>query len=141
MQTKSSAFVVACIGGETLDLSPFTELMQYLPADLGIAIVIIDHGEGLATRLLDVLPSHTRKRVEAITEGLPLQPGKVFVAQRGHDVHVLDGVFRLTPVSKPTGWSNVITIFLRSLVHHWQARSSPSFFPALMATAPRRWAS
>jgi chemotaxis response regulator CheB len=61
-------------------------------------------------------------RVEMITDGLPVRSGKVFIVQRGHDIHVEDGLFRLLPVSKPTGWSNVITIFLRSLIHHWNGQ-------------------
>jgi chemotaxis response regulator CheB len=32
---------------------------------------------------------------------------------------VLDGEFRLRPISKPTGWPDVITVFLRSLAQHW----------------------
>jgi two-component system chemotaxis response regulator CheB len=34
------------------------------------------------------------------------------------DLHVLDGEFRLEPVSKPRGWPDVITVFLRSLTEH-----------------------
>jgi chemotaxis response regulator CheB len=32
---------------------------------------------------------------------------------------VLDGEFRLEPISKPSGWPDVITVFLRSLTEHW----------------------
>ena len=36
-----------------------------------------------------------------------------------HDLHTLDGEFLLRPISKPLGWPDVITAFLRSLTEHW----------------------
>ena len=41
----------------------------------------------------------------------------IIPAQR--DLHVLDGGFRLKPISKPRGWPDVITVFLRSLTENW----------------------
>jgi len=35
---------------------------------------------------------------------------------------VLEGEFRLTPISKPWGWPDVITVFLRSLAQHWDGK-------------------
>jgi chemotaxis response regulator CheB len=57
--------------------------------------------------------------VELITDGLVLQPDRVFIIPAHRDLHVLDGEFRLRPISKPTGWPDVITVFLRSLAQHW----------------------
>jgi two-component system, chemotaxis family, protein-glutamate methylesterase/glutaminase len=44
---------------------------------------------------------------------------KVFIIPAQRDLHVLDGEFRLEPISKPRGWPDVITVFLRSLTEHW----------------------
>ena len=35
---------------------------------------------------------------------------------------MLDGEFRLVPISKPRGWPDVITVFLRSLTEHWDGK-------------------
>ena len=35
---------------------------------------------------------------------------------------MLDGEFRLEPISKPRGWPDVITVFLRSLTAHWSGK-------------------
>jgi two-component system, chemotaxis family, protein-glutamate methylesterase/glutaminase len=40
---------------------------------------------------------------ELITDGLVLQPNHVFNNQAQRDLHILDGVFRLKPISKPPG--------------------------------------
>ena len=37
-------------------------------------------------------------------------------------VVVLDGEFRLKPISKPRGWPDVITVFLRSLTEYWDGK-------------------
>jgi two-component system chemotaxis response regulator CheB len=37
-------------------------------------------------------------------------------------LHVLDGEFRLKPISKPRGWPDVITVFMRSLTEHWDGK-------------------
>jgi two-component system, chemotaxis family, protein-glutamate methylesterase/glutaminase len=60
--------------------------------------------------------------VELITDGLVLQPNHVFIIPAQRDLHVLDGEFRLKPISKPRGWPDVITVFLRSLTHHWSGK-------------------
>ena len=37
-------------------------------------------------------------------------------------MHVIDGEFRLMPISKPRGWPDVITVFLRSLTENWSGK-------------------
>jgi chemotaxis response regulator CheB len=46
----------------------------------------------------------------------------VFIIQEQRDLHVLNGEFRLKPISKPRGWPDVITVFLRSLTQHWDGK-------------------
>jgi len=60
--------------------------------------------------------------VELITERLHLQPNHVFIIPPKHDIHVLDGEFRLKPISKPRGLPDVIIVFLRSLTRHWDGK-------------------
>jgi chemotaxis response regulator CheB len=57
--------------------------------------------------------------VELITERLLIQPNRVYIIPEQRDLHVLDGEFRLKPISKPRGWPDVITVFLCSLTQHW----------------------
>jgi chemotaxis response regulator CheB len=46
----------------------------------------------------------------------------VFIIPPQRDLHVLNGEFRLLPVSKPRGWPDVITVFLSSLTEHWKGK-------------------
>ena len=60
--------------------------------------------------------------VELITENLDIRPNHVFIIPAQRDLHVLDGEFRLKPISKPRGWPDVITVFLRSITEHWDGK-------------------
>lgn len=113
------AFPVVCVGGSAGGLDAYTRLLTHLPADMGVAIVIVNHVRTVATMLHEILPRFTAMPVELITDCLVIQPNQVFIIPEQRDLHVKDGQFRLRPVSKPRGWPDVITVFLRSLTEHW----------------------
>jgi two-component system chemotaxis response regulator CheB len=112
-------FPIVCVGGSAGGLDAYIRLLENLPDDMGVAVVIVNHLRVVATALHKILPSHTRMPVELITESLRIVPNRVFIIPAQRDLHVLDGVFRLEPISKPRGWPDVITVFLRSLTEHW----------------------
>src|SRR5580693_5554350 len=124
MKAKSlgKAFPVVCVGGSAGGLDAYTRLLRHLPADMDVAIVIVNHLRTVATLLHEILPRHTDMPVELITERLHIQPNRVFIIPEQRDLHVLDGEFRLKPISKPRGWPDVITVFLRSLTQHWDGK-------------------
>ena len=124
MKAKSFAkdFPVVCVGGSAGGLDAYTRLLRHLPADMGVAIVIVNHLRSVATHLHEILPRFTQMPVELITERLLIQPNRVFIIPEQRDLHVLNGEFRLKPISKPRGWPDVITVFLRSLTEHWDGK-------------------
>ena len=124
MKSKSVArdFPVVCVGGSAGGLDAYTRLLQNLPADLGVAIVIVNHIRTVATMLPEILPRYTTMPVELITDNLIIEPNHVFIIPENRDLHVLDGEFRLEPISKPRGWPDVITVFLRSLTENWDGK-------------------
>src|SRR5665811_2113370 len=111
MKAKCAArdFPVVCVGGSAGALEAYIRLLQHLPADMGVAIVIVNHLRTVATMLHEILPRFTKMPVELITERLDIQPNHVFIIPEKRDLHVLDGEFRLKPISKPRGWPDVIT--------------------------------
>ena len=115
-------FPVVCVGGSAGGLDAYIRLLQHLPADMGVAVVIVNHLRTVATQLHQILPRYTQMPVELITEKLLIEPNHVFIIPEQRDLHVLDGEFRLKPISKPRGWPDVITVFLRSLTEHWDGK-------------------
>jgi chemotaxis response regulator CheB len=124
MKTESGGkdFPVVCVGGSAGGLDAYIRLLRHLPADRGVAVVIVNHLRTVATLLHEILPRSTKMPVELITEKLEIRPNHVFIIPEKCDLNVLDGKFRLKPISKPRGWSDVITVFMRSLTENWDGK-------------------
>jgi len=119
---NANDFPVVCIGGSAGGLDAYTRLLQNLPANMGVAIVIVNHLRTVATMLHEILPNYTKMPVTLITEKLDILPNHVYIIPEKRDLHVLNDEFRLKPISKPRGWPDVITVFLRSISKHWNGK-------------------
>jgi len=115
-------FPLFCLGGASADLDSYTGILGRLPADLGIAVVIVNHLTLVAGLLKEVLPRCTLMPVELVEEGTLVRPNHIFIIEEERDLHVLDGIFHLRTISKPKGWPDVITVFLLSLTHNWRGK-------------------
>jgi chemotaxis response regulator CheB len=115
-------FPIVCVGGSAGGLDAYTRLLKNMPADMGVAIVIVNHLRTVSTLLHDILPGLTDMPVELITEKPDIQPDHVFIIPEKRGLLVLNDEFRLKPISKPRGWPDVITVFLRSITKHWNGK-------------------
>jgi chemotaxis response regulator CheB len=115
-------FPVVCIGGSAGGLEAYTRLLKNLPVNMGVALVIVNHLRTVATLLHKILPRYTDMPVELITEKLDIVPNHVFIIPEKRDLHVLEGEFRLKPISKPHGWPDVITVFMKSMTQNWDGK-------------------
>src|SRR5512141_1783564 len=88
-------FPVVCVGGSAGGLDAYTRLLQNLPPDMGVAIVIVNHLRTVATLLHEILPQYTKMPVELISDRLDIEPNHVFIIPPQRDLHVLDGAFHL----------------------------------------------
>jgi two-component system chemotaxis response regulator CheB len=61
MEAKRSAtdFPVVSVGGSAGGLDAYIRLLRHLPADMGVAVVIVNHLRTVATRLHEILPRYT----------------------------------------------------------------------------------
>ncbi len=115
-------FPVICVGGSAGGLDAYIRLLKNLPDNLGVAVVIVNHLRTVATMLHEILPHYTKMPVELITEKLDIEPNHVFIIPEKRDLHVLNGEFRLKPISKPRGWPDVITVFMLSMTKNWDGK-------------------
>ncbi len=119
MNSFARDFPIVCVGGSAGGSVAFVQVLRHLSPETGAAIVVVNHIRKTPARLHNILPYSTKLPVELITEGLPIQPNHIFIVPANCDLHLLGGMFRLTPISKPNGWPVVITVFLRSLAQNW----------------------
>jgi chemotaxis response regulator CheB len=115
-------FPIVCVGGSAGGLDAYIRLLKCLPADMGVAIVIVNHLTLVPTQLHEILPRFTSMPVDLISENLVIEPNHVFIIPSNRDLHVDGEVFQLKPISKPRGWPDVITVFLKSLTEHWDGK-------------------
>jgi len=115
-------FPIVCIGGSAGGLDAYIRLLQNLPCGMGVAIVIVNHITTVPTQLHEVLPRFTTMPVDLITEKLLIAPDHVFIIPANRDLHIDGEEFHLKPISKPRGWPDVITVFLRSLTEYWDGK-------------------
>ncbi len=115
-------FPVVCVGGSAGGLDAYIRLLTHLPGDMGVAVVIVNHITAMPTQLHEVLPRFSRMPVELITDDLLIRPDHVYIIPANRDLHVNGAAFHLTPISKPRGWPDVITVFLQSLTRYWDGK-------------------
>ncbi len=115
-------FPIVCVGGSAGGLDAYIRLLKNLPSNMGVAIVIVNHLRIVATLLHEILPQYTDMPVNLITDKLDINPNNVYIIPAKRDLHVLNNEFILKPISKPRGWSDVITVFLKSVTKHWNGK-------------------
>jgi two-component system, chemotaxis family, protein-glutamate methylesterase/glutaminase len=84
----------------------------------GVAIVTVNHMRNVATLLHQILPKHAAMPVMLIADGMPIRVDCAFIIPERTDLHLHNGRFRLAAISKPRGWPDLITVFLRSLARN-----------------------
>jgi len=115
-------FPIVCVGGSAGGLDAYMRLLKNLPADMGVAVVIVNHITVMPTQLHKVLPRFSSMPVRLITEDLLIEPNSVYIIPANRDLHIDGEVFHLAPISKPRGWPDVITVFLESLTQFWDGK-------------------
>jgi chemotaxis response regulator CheB len=81
---------VVCVGGSAGGLQAYGSLLQHLPVDLGIAVVIVNHMRSAATTLHKILPRYTTMPVELLSERLVIEPNRVYIIPENRELHILD---------------------------------------------------
>jgi two-component system, chemotaxis family, CheB/CheR fusion protein len=78
---------VVGIGASAGGLEAFSELLRHLPKNTGMAFVFVQHLEPKQTsRLTEILSRITEMPVEMATEGLRIEPNRIYVMPPALDI-------------------------------------------------------
>ena len=106
------AGLVASAGG----LDAFKKFFTAMPADSGIAFVLIPHLDPTHESLMvELLARHTSMPVVEAVEGMAVEPNRVYVIPPNKNMTISGGVLRLTGPVAHAAWQTSIDLFLRSL--------------------------
>ncbi len=115
-ETGEGLFPIVGIGASAGGLEAFTEMLQSLPCDTGMAFVFVQHLDPKHVSLLtELLQRQSRMPVREATHRLKVEPNQIYVIPRNTHMNLVRGVLTLTPrVSAPSPHMP-IDPFLRSL--------------------------
>ncbi len=123
-QKAGEEFLVTAIGASAGGVEAFTELMRDLPADTGMAFVLIQHLDPRHHSILTELVSReTKMAVKEVTDGMRLLPNCVFVIPPNTTMTLSDHVLKLSPRGDAPGMHMPIDHFMRSLAEEQGPRA------------------
>ncbi len=91
-------FPIVGIGASAGGLEAFTRLLEHLPLDAGLGVVLVQHLDPEhESALCQILSRATRLVVEEIVDGQRVEPNRVHVIPRDTTLSIVRGVLRLQP--------------------------------------------
>jgi two-component system CheB/CheR fusion protein len=110
------SFPVVAIGASAGGLASFTALLKALPAKSGMAFVLIQHLEPKHESALTILLSKaTKMAVAEVSDGMAVQPDRVYVIPPNRNMTVEGGTLRLAPRTAASGLQRPIDEFCIAL--------------------------
>ncbi len=111
---RGNPFPIVGIGASAGGLEAFAQLLSALPADTGMAFVLVQHLDPLHESLLpELLAPHCGMPVLTVNDGLRIQANRVYVIPPNTTMELVDGTLGL--VTREPGLHLPIDTFFRSL--------------------------
>ena len=109
-------FPIVAIGASAGGLEAYKEFFQALPADTGMAFVLIQHLDPTHHSLLaEIISKSSKVPVDEVKSGTEIKPNRVYVIPPDAFMAMKDGAFVLTPREKQSGQHLSVNFFMRSL--------------------------
>ncbi len=116
------SFPVVAIGASAGGLEAMMELLNYLPADTGMAFIYVQHlSPDHKSMLAEILSKKTRMTVQEIDDMDTIKPDNIFVIPCNKGIEVTDGHIKLIPRSE-TSVAITIDILFSSLAEAQKER-------------------
>ncbi len=119
-----SPIPIVAIGASAGGLDAFTQLLRALPADTGLAFVLIQHLDPThPSMLVDILSRATVMPIDEAGNHMRVEANHVYVIPPGVTMSMAEGMLQLSPRTEPRGHHRPIDHFLRSLAEAQGHRS------------------
>ena len=117
-------FPVVGIGASAGGLEAFTQLLQNLPADTGMAFVLVQHLDpDHESALTQLLARNASMPVREATQDMQVAPNRVYVIPPNACMKIARGVLKLLPRDRESGAHRSIDVFFESLAQDQQERA------------------
>src|SRR5512140_2979655 len=97
----AASFPVVGVGASAGGLEAFRQLLAHVPADAGLALVLVQHLEATRTSLLsDALAQATGMKVSQAVQGARVEPNHVYVIPPGALLSIDRGVLQVSALEE-----------------------------------------
>ena len=109
-------FLIAAVGASAGGIEAITELIKNLPADTGMAFVLIQHlAPTHHSMLSDLVSKVTSMPVHEVVNGMLVEPNNVYVIPPNATMSIFHETLQLAPRDNSAGTPMPIDHFMRSL--------------------------
>jgi two-component system CheB/CheR fusion protein len=123
-EPEGAAFPIVGIGASAGGLEAFSKLLHRLPADTGMALVLIQHLDPTHESILTTLLSRaTRMPVQEATHQMPVEPNHVYVIPRNSNMRIVDSTLLLTRRNDSGTQHLPVDHFLQSLAESQKSKA------------------
>ena len=114
----SKPITIVGVGASAGGLEAFTKLLEAIPSDAGVAMVLVQHlAPNQESALPVLLSSHSGMPVVQVTDGVRIAPNHVYVIPPNVQMVVEDGTLDLTPRPSDRTQHTPIDTFFASLAN------------------------
>jgi two-component system CheB/CheR fusion protein len=114
--SRRAAFPIVGVGASAGGLEAFRKLLIALPADSGMAFVLIQHLDPKhESMMVSLLAGHTSMSVVQSADGMPIEPNHVYLIPPSAYLAIRDGALHLSQPRERHGARMPFNFFLRSL--------------------------
>ena len=115
---------IAGIGASAGGLDALKALLAALPPDTGMAFVLVQHLDPIHVSLMaELLSGHTAMPVTQASEGVSIEPNRVYLIPPGVSLKVSGGKLHLSALTERHGARTAFDVFLRSLAEECGERA------------------
>lgn len=116
LKPDGGKLVVVGIGASAGGLEAITRFFQAMPADPGVAFVVVQHlSPDFKSHMPELLGRHTNLAIHVVESGMKLEPNAVYMLPPGSNIRVEDDSLQLDPKEDAHRLSFPIDIFFESL--------------------------
>jgi len=131
--TRTTAFPIVGVGASAGGIEAFTQLLEHMPANTGMAFVLVQHLDPThASQLTEILSRKTAMPIQEIHGDTPVEPNHVYVMPPSENLTIVGGILKTVPRPNTGARNMPIDGFLQALA---KDRQNMAFGMILSGTA------
>ena len=130
--SRNEPLYIIGMGGSAGSLEAFDEFFRNMPADTGLAFVLVSHLDPTHKGIMpELLQRVTTMKVQQAKDGMKVRPNHVYIIPPNKDMSIMHGTLQLLVPSRPRGRRLPIDFFFRHLALDQKERSIGIIFSGM----------